>query len=50
MMVRRNYANASGVIIDLCGEHGHLVDQNAFSDLSDWISRGGDQIAARRRR
>ncbi|MHC4939604.1 MAG: TFIIB-type zinc ribbon-containing protein [Planctomycetota bacterium] len=48
MMVRRNYAGASGIILDVCGDHGHWVDQNAFSELSDWVTRGGDQLAARR--
>jgi len=50
MMVRRNYAGASGVILDVCGDHGHWVDQVSFSELSDWITRGGDQLAARRKR
>ncbi|MHC4410409.1 MAG: hypothetical protein ACYS0F_15575 [Planctomycetota bacterium] len=49
MMVRRNYANASGIILDVCGDHGHWVDQNAFAELSDWVTRGGDQLANRRR-
>jgi len=50
MMVRRNYSGASGIVLDWCGDHGHWVDQNSFAELSDWITRGGDQIASRRKR
>jgi len=47
-MVRRNYAGASGIVIDACGDHGHWVDQNSFAELSEWISKGGDQLVRRR--
>jgi Zn-finger nucleic acid-binding protein len=42
IMVRRNYARVSGVIIDVCGPHGIWVDQAAFGGLTDFVSRGGE--------
>ncbi|MEM8883594.1 MAG: zf-TFIIB domain-containing protein [Planctomycetota bacterium] len=48
-MTRRNYAGTSGVILDYCGKHGYWVDQHQFDELSNWVTRGGDQLAARKR-
>jgi len=46
-MTRRNYAGVSGVIVDFCGTDGTWVDQAAFSQLAEFITKGGDLLAAR---
>ncbi len=45
VMMRRNYATVSGVIVDYCGDHGMWVDEHAFAALADFICRGGDMLA-----
>jgi len=45
VMLRRNYATVSGVIVDCCNDHGTWVDETAFAGLADFISRGGDLLA-----
>jgi len=45
IMLRRNYGNVSGVITDVCGDHGTWVDEQAFAELADFVCRGGDQLA-----
>ena len=45
VMLRRNYATVSGVVIDVCADHGTWVDEHAFAELADFICRGGDQLA-----
>ncbi len=47
VMTRRNYAKVSGVIIDLCGNHGSWVDEAAFAELASFITRGGDLLASK---
>ena len=44
-MTRRNYGGVSGVIIDVCYEHGTWVDGSAFGELADFIVRGGDLVS-----
>ena len=46
ILLRRNYGNVSGVIVDVCGDHGTWVDEQAFAALADFVCRGGDQLAA----
>jgi len=46
-MIRRNYGTVSGVIIDVCHEHGTWVDENAFAELASFIVRGGDLVAGK---
>ena len=48
-MSRVNYDSTSGIMLEHCGNHGTWVEQRAFSELSDWITRGGDQLAERAR-
>lgn len=43
-MSRVNYGNTSGIMLERCGKHGTWVEQHVFADVSDWISRGGDQL------
>jgi len=45
VMMRRNYATVSGVIVDRCNDHGTWVDEAAFAELADFICRGGDLVA-----
>jgi len=46
VMTRRNYATVSGVIVDFCGDHGTWVDEAQFAALAEFISKGGDILAA----
>ena len=43
-MMRRNYGTVSGVIIDVCYDHGTWVDGSAFGELASFIVRGGDLV------
>ena len=45
VMIRRAYGTVSGVIIDLCSDHGSWVDESQFAALADFICRGGDLLA-----
>jgi Zn-finger nucleic acid-binding protein len=45
VMLRKNYATVSGVIVDHCSDHGTWVDETAFAGLADFICRGGDLLA-----
>jgi Zn-finger nucleic acid-binding protein len=44
-MLRQNYGAVSGVITDVCNDHGTWVDGQAFAELADFIVRGGDLVA-----
>ena len=48
MMQRRNYARRSGVIIDVCREHGIWFDDNQLQQILAWIKQGGMAFARRR--
>jgi DNA-directed RNA polymerase subunit M/transcription elongation factor TFIIS len=41
LMNRRQYARGSGVIIDVCRQHGLWFDAEELSAVLDWIARGG---------
>ena len=41
MMNRRNYAHKSGVIIDVCREHGVWFDPDELQRILAWIRAGG---------
>jgi Zn-finger nucleic acid-binding protein len=43
LMVRRNYAHASGVIIDLCREHGVWFDADELARILAWVRAGGKE-------
>jgi Zn-finger nucleic acid-binding protein len=55
LMSRRQYARGSGIIIDICRDHGIWFDADELQQVLDWIARGGDprnpvlQRAARER-
>lgn len=48
MMQRRNYARRSGVIIDVCREHGIWFDNDELQRILAWIRAGGMQKARHR--
>ena len=48
-MQRRNYGRLSGVIIDLCREHGVWFDADELPRILAWIRQGGLDEARRMR-
>jgi Zn-finger nucleic acid-binding protein len=49
MMHRRNYGRRSGVIIDLCKEHGVWFDADELPRILAWIRSGGLAMAQEQR-
>jgi len=41
LMVRRQYIRGSGVVVDICRDHGIWFDDEELSQLLHWISQGG---------
>ena len=41
LMNRRQYARGSGVLIDVCRDHGIWFDAFELQQILDWIARGG---------
>jgi len=41
LMNRRNYGDRSGVIVDVCREHGLWFDQGELEDILAWVRAGG---------
>ena len=41
LMHRRNYGKRSGVLIDLCGEHGVWFDMEELDRIIHWVKAGG---------
>jgi Zn-finger nucleic acid-binding protein len=51
LMNRANFARCSGVIIDICKQHGVWFDQNELSRIVEFIRAGGlDQSRAKEKR
>jgi Zn-finger nucleic acid-binding protein len=48
MMNRKNFARISGVIVDICGNHGIWFDAGEVEKVMDFISRGGLQKSRQR--
>jgi Zn-finger nucleic acid-binding protein len=44
-MTRRNFATTSGVIIDVCSDHGIWFDRGEMEKIMDFVARGGIQKA-----
>lgn len=42
-MVRQQYARGSGVVIDICRDHGVWFDADELQQVLSWIARGGTQ-------
>jgi hypothetical protein len=45
LMTRRNFGRTSGVIVDICGQHGIWFDQDEMSHLLAWVRSGGLETA-----
>ncbi len=41
-MIRKNYRSVSGVIVDICKEHGVWLDGGELKQLIEWKKAGGD--------
>ncbi len=41
LMQRRNYARRSGVVLDVCRDHGIWFDEKELESILEWIRRGG---------
>ncbi len=50
LMHRTQYDRGSGVIIDVCRDHGVWFDAHELAQVLTWIRAGGPEKAARRRR
>ena len=48
MMHRQNYGRASGVIIDLCHQHGVWFDDTELARILSWLREGGYARSQRR--
>ena len=42
-MLRRNFRRSSGVILDVCGEHGSWLDADELEQITGFILSGGTQ-------
>ena len=40
-MLRRNFRKSSGVILDVCGEHGTWLDADELEQITGFILSGG---------
>ncbi len=45
IMQRKNYFNRSGVIMDVCVDHGVWLDAGELKQIQDWSKLGGKQNA-----
>lgn len=45
LMNRANFARCSGVIVDLCKEHGIWFDRDELSRIIEFINKGGLEVA-----
>lgn len=51
LMTRQNYGRASGVIIDVCAEHGVWFDAHELDAILHWLAEGGgEKMRAREQR
>jgi Zn-finger nucleic acid-binding protein len=41
LMVKQNYAHKSGVMVEVCRQHGVWLEADALSRIVDWIHGGG---------
>lgn len=41
VMLRKNYGRTSGVIIDICGQHGVWFDLHEIDQILKWLEAGG---------
>ena len=50
LMNRNNFAKASGVIVDICKQHGVWFDADELPAIVDFIQKGGMEISRQRER
>jgi Zn-finger nucleic acid-binding protein len=50
LMNRNNFAKASGVIVDICKQHGVWFDSDELSSIVEFIRKGGMEISRQRER
>ena len=50
LMNRNNFAKASGVIVDLCKQHGVWFDADELPAIIEFIQKGGMELARQRER
>lgn len=50
LMNRSNFAKASGVIVDLCKQHGVWFDADELPAIIEFIQKGGMEVARQRER
>lgn len=50
LMNRSNFAHSSGVIIDVCKQHGVWFDADELPKIIDFIQRGGMELAREKER
>ena len=43
LMNRKNYAQRSGVVMDVCAEHGIWLDPGELRHILEWVKSGGEQ-------
>jgi Zn-finger nucleic acid-binding protein len=48
IMNRKNFAGSSGVIVDICGQHGVWFDAGELEKIMSFLARGGLQKARRK--
>jgi Zn-finger nucleic acid-binding protein len=48
LMHRRNFGRRSGVILDLCAEHGAWFDADELARIVEWLRAGGLEASRRR--
>ena len=49
LMQRRHYGRQSGVIVDICRDHGFWFDADELPRILTWVRQGGLETAARLR-
>ena len=49
-MNRNNFAKASGVIVDICKQHGVWFDADELPSIIEFVQKGGMEIARQRDR
>lgn len=47
IMNRQNYARRSGIIIDVCSQHGIWFDSEELEAILEWLRQGGDRDRTR---
>ena len=50
LMNRNNFAKASGVIVDICKQHGVWFDADELPAIIEFVQKGGMEIARQRER